>query len=170
MGRTGKMFGYQNFDIQPDIITLAKSLGAGVPVAATLASDKAAGLMTPGSHGSTFGGSPIVCAAALAGFEAIEEDRLLENALEMGRYLVKKLFELKKDFDFIDEIRGLGLMIGVVLKIDAEPVYRKCLDRGMLINYTQRNILRIFPPIIVAKPDIDKGIDILKKVMNEVKL
>jgi len=169
MGRTGKMFAYQNFDIDPDIMSLAKSLGGGLPIGATVAKNKIADLMVPGTHGSTFGGSPIVCAAALGVFEAIEKGDLLKKTREMGKYLVKKLYGLKKDFPFIKEVRGIGLMVGVELSIEGDAIYKKCMEKGLLINCTQKNVLRILPPMIITEKDIDSAIKIINDVMKEIK-
>jgi len=169
MGRTGEMFCYKHYNVQPDIMTLAKSLGGGVPVGAAIAARKIADTLTPGSHASTFGGSPIVCAAAIATFEAIEKENLLDNTVKMGEYLKSKLEALKKYFSFIKNIKGIGLMLGVELSIDGTKVFQECLKRRLLINCTQGNILRIMPPLVVKKGDIDKAIDILKEAMNNTK-
>lgn len=165
MGRTGEMFCYKNYGIQPDIMTLAKSLGGGVPIGATVASTKIADTLTAGAHASTFGGSPIVSAAALATFQAIEENNLLDNAKNMGEYLKKKLIGLKKEFPFIKEVRGMGLMLGVELSVDGKKIFNECVKRGLLINCTQGNILRIMPPLIVKKSDINKAVSIIKESM-----
>jgi len=166
MGRTGKMFCYEHYDVQPDIMTLAKSLGGGVPIAATVAAKKIQDALTPGSHASTFGGSPLVCAAAFATFEAIEKERLLDNTRTMGKYLKSKLETLAKDFSIITEIRGMGLMLGVELSIDGTKIFEECFKRGLLINCTQGNVLRIMPPLIVKKDDVDKAIGILKEALK----
>jgi len=163
------MFCYKHYNVQPDIMTLAKSLGGGVPVGAAIAARKIADTLTPGSHASTFGGSPIVCAAAIATFEAIEKENLLDNTVKMGEYLKSKLEALKKYFSFIKNIKGIGLMLGVELSIDGTKVFQECLKRRLLINCTQGNILRIMPPLVVKKGDIDKAIDILKEAMNNTK-
>ena len=168
MGRTGEMFCYKHYNVQPDIMTLAKSLGGGVPIGAAIAAKRIADTLTPGSHASTFGGSPIVCAAAIATFEAIEKERLLDNAKKIGEYLKSKLEALKKDFSFISNIKGMGLMLGVELSIDGTKIFEECFKRKLLINCTQGNILRIMPPLIVKKGDIDRAIDILRQVMKIV--
>ena len=165
LGRTGKMFCYQNYGVQPDVMTLAKSLGGGLPIGAMVASDKFRDVLTPGSHASTFGGSPIVCAAGLGVFEAIEKEKLLQNAVKQGRYLTKKLEALKKKYKIIKEVRGMALTIGVELGIDGEIIYKGCLERGLLINCTQKNVLRIMPPLTVTKTEIDKAVSILDKVI-----
>ena len=168
MGRTGKMFCYQNYDIVPDVMTLAKSLGGGLPIGAVVARAKFADILTPGSHATTFGGSPIVCAAGLGVFEAIEKDDLIQNAKLQGKYLVEKLESLKEKHKCIKEIRALALTIGVELNTDGEGIYKECLKQGLLINCTQKNILRIMPALNVTKDEIDKAIAILDKILTGV--
>lgn len=170
MGRTGEMFCFRNCGIQPDIMTLAKSLGSGVPIGATVASSKIADVLTAGTHATTFGGSPLVSAAALATFAAIEEGGLLDNAKKMGAYLEKKLNALKKEFSFIKEVRGIGLMLGVELSIDGKKIFTECAKRGLLINCAQGNILRIVPPLIVKKSDINRAVAIIKESMAAIQL
>ena len=168
MGRTGKMFCYQHYGIEPDIMTLAKALGGGVPIGACVARGKFADVLTPGTHASTFGGSPLVCSAALAVFEAIEKERLLQNTKKMSAYLVKKIEALQKKYHFIKEIRAVGLVIGVELSVKGEDIYQKCLEEGLLINCTQETILRIMPPMNVNKSEIDKAVSILDKVLSKI--
>ena len=168
MGRTGTMFCYQQYGIEPDVMTLAKSLGGGVPIGATVARGKFADVLTPGTHASTFGGSPVVCAAGLAVFETIKKEKLLQNTKKMGAYLVKKLEGLKKKYHFIKEIRSMGLVIGVDLNIKGEDVYKSCLDEGLLINCTQDTVLRIMPPMTVSKKEVDKAVLILDKVFSKI--
>jgi len=167
MGRTGEVFTYKNYGVTPDIMTLAKSLGGGVPIGAMVARRQIADTLGPGSHASTFGGSPVVCAAALAVFDTIEKDSLLENAKNMSAYCIEKLNDIKKKFSFIKEIRGMGLMIGVELSIEGEPISKACFDKGLLINCTQKKVLRIMPPLNVKKPQINKALRILKEVFKE---
>jgi len=169
MGRSGEMFAFKNFGVTPDVVTLAKALGGGLPIGACIAREKFQDVLTPGTHASTFGGSPIVCSAALAVFEAIKKEKLLKNARTMGAYLKKKLEALKAKYDFIKEVRHLALIVGVELKIGGEPIYKECLEKGLLINCTQENILRIMPPINVTKKEIDKAISILDKVLAKIK-
>ena len=169
MGRTGEMFCYKHYDVTPDVMTLAKSLGGGVPIGAALAAKKVANTLSPGSHASTFGGSPIVCAAAIATFEAIEKEKLLDNTRKMGKYLKSGLEGLKKDFSFITGIKGMGLMIGLELSIDGTGISEECFKRKLLINCTQKKILRIMPPLIVKRHDIDEAIGILRQAMETEK-
>ena len=169
MGRTGKFFCYQNFGVIPDMITLAKSLGGGFPIGALIAQKEIADLMVPGTHGSTFGGGPLASVAALAVIETIEKEGLLKNVKEMSKYLWGKLENLKKKYSFIEGIKGLGLMLGVELKIPCQKIVENCLKKGLLINCTQKKILRIMPPIIISKKEIDQAINILDKVMEKKK-
>jgi len=163
MGRTGKMFCYQNYKVKPDVMTLAKSLGGGVPIGATVANSKFENVLTAGSHASTFGGNPLVCASALAVFKVIEKGGLLKNVAKQGRYLFKKLSALKKKHKIIKEIRGMALMIGVELTIDGKTLYKKCMENGLLINCTQGKVLRIMPPLTVNQRQIDKAVRILDR-------
>jgi acetylornithine/N-succinyldiaminopimelate aminotransferase len=169
MGRTGEMFAYRHFGIEPDAMTLAKSLGGGLPIGALVVKEKHANVLTPGTHASTFGGSPIVCAAALGVFEAIEQEGLLANTLSMGKYMVSRLEEMKQKFDVIGEIKGLGLMIGLSMKMeDAAAVAAGCMENGLLVNCTQNNILRLMPPVNVKKEEIDEAINKFSQVLEKI--
>ncbi|MEA3490054.1 MAG: aspartate aminotransferase family protein [Candidatus Omnitrophota bacterium] len=169
MGRTGEMFAYRHFGIKPDAMTLAKSLGGGLPIGVMVVSERLMDVLTPGSHASTFGGSPIVSAAALGVFEAIEEDGLLENAVRMGEYLVSRLEDLKRSKGIIETIKGIGLMIGVKLKVeDASGVAEECTKEGLLINCTQKNVLRIMPPITVTREHVDMAVEKLSKSLERI--
>lgn len=168
MGRAGKIFAYQNYGIEPDIMTLAKALGGGLPIGACVARGKFGDVLTPGTHASTFGGSPIVCAAALAVFDVIKKDKLLANANKTGAYLKKKLEGLKKKYHFVKEIRTVALIIGVELSVKGEDVYKECMKEGLLINCTQDTVLRIMPPLNVTKAEIDKAVKILDKVFSKL--
>ena len=167
IGRTGKWFGYQHFDVVPDIITMAKALGGGVAIGAMMAKDQIAASLVPGKHASTFGGNCLACAAGVAVIEAIEEDNLLENAVELGQYTKGKLLELKQKHSVIDSVRGIGLMIGVQLTGPGADIVAQCLANGLRINCTSDTVLRFMPPMIAAKSHIDKAIEILDTVLNE---
>jgi acetylornithine/succinyldiaminopimelate/putrescine aminotransferase len=167
MGRTGKMFAYQHTGIEPDLMTLAKSLGGGVPIGALVVNNKVDNALIAGTHASTFGGNPLVTAAALAVFKTIEKDQLLKNAQSMGAYLREKLLELKSKYDFIKEVRGLGVMLGVECSRDASAIVQKALEKGLIINCTQGNVLRIVPAITVNKSLINNAISILDKAIEE---
>ncbi len=162
MGRTGKMFAFEHYGLEPDVITVAKSLGGGLPIGACVARGKFGDVLTPGTHASTFGGSPLVCAAGIAVFDAIEKEGLLLNARKMGDYLKKKLEALKKKYHFIKEVRSVGLAVGVELGIKGGDIYRRCLEQGLLINCTQDVVLRIMPPLTVKKGQIDEAIAIIE--------
>lgn len=164
MGRAGEMFAYQVFGVTPDIMTLAKSLGGGLPIGACVAGGKFQDVLTPGTHASTFGGSPVVCAAALGVFEAIKKEKLIANTKKMSKYLEKRLNGLKAKYGFIKEIRAVGLIFGVELSISGVDIYKECMKAGLLINCTQDTILRIMPPMTVKKEEIDKAIAILDGV------
>jgi len=168
LGRTGKMFAYQHYGIEPDIMTLAKPLGGGLPIGATLAKEKIASFFEPGNHASTFGGNPLVCSAALTFLRVLEKERLVKEAREKGEYFKEKLEELKDSFSFIKEIRGKGLMIGIKLEFPGKDIVVKCREKGLLINCTAEKILRFLPPLIVEKKDIDEAVEILRCVMRRV--
>jgi acetylornithine/N-succinyldiaminopimelate aminotransferase len=170
MGRTGKLFAYEHYGICPDIVTLAKGLGAGVPIGAMLATEKAASAFQPGTHASTFGGNPLVCAAAATAMETILEDGfILDQCRRMGKYLRKRLEEMKKEFpNLIADIRGMGLLIGMELIRDGAPVVKACMEHGVLINCTAGNVLRFMPPLIVTEKEIDHLIDVLEQVFDRI--
>ncbi|MGA2916043.1 MAG: aspartate aminotransferase family protein [Sedimentisphaerales bacterium] len=168
MGRTGKWFGYQHYGIEPDIITLAKTLGGGVAIGAMMAKPNIAASFTPGTHASTFGGNCIACAAGIAVIEVIEEENMLQNAQEMGKYTMDKLNKLKSKYSIIDHIRGKGLMIGIQLKSPGVEIVKNCLTAGLRINCTQDTVLRFMPPMNITAKQIDKAVKILDKVLSEM--
>jgi acetylornithine/N-succinyldiaminopimelate aminotransferase len=167
IGRTGKWFGYQHFDVVPDIITMAKTLGGGVAIGAMMANAEIAASLVPGKHASTFGGNSIACAAAIAVIEAIDEENLLNNAVELGKYTQEKLNQLKQKHSVIDHVRGVGLMIGIQLTGPGTKIVEKCLDKKLRINCTHDTVLRFMPPMTVTKEQIDQAIDILDSVLSE---
>lgn len=170
MGRTGKLFAYEHYNIEPDIMTIAKALGNGVAIGAMLAKDSIAEAFTPGSHATTFGGNPLACSAANAALETIMEDGILfENCVRMGDYLTKGLKELKKEHSFIKDIRSKGLLVGMELTIDGKDIVMECLKDGLLINCTMDKILRFLPPLIVTKEEIDSMLEILYGVLKRMK-
>ncbi|MFQ6066081.1 MAG: acetylornithine transaminase [bacterium] len=168
LGRTGKMFAYQHYGIEPDVMTLAKSLGGGIPIGATLAKEKVASAFEPGTHASTFGGNPLACSAALAFLKVVRNENLVEKARERGNYFRTGLEKLKKKFPFIKDIRGKGLMIGVELDFPGKNIVKLCRDQGLLINCTVKKILRFLPPLIVEEPDIDEAVKILDRVFSHL--
>jgi predicted acetylornithine/succinylornithine family transaminase len=154
LGRTGRYFGYQKFDSKPDIVVIAKPLAAGLPLGAILASAAVAEHISPGLHGSTFGGGPLVCATALEFLNIVEDSKLLENVRARGLELREGLIALAEKFDFIREIRGEGLMIGVELSVEGAPFVAEALNRGLLINCTHDFTLRLLPPFIVTRVQV----------------
>jgi acetylornithine/N-succinyldiaminopimelate aminotransferase len=153
IGRTGKWFGYQHFDVEPDIITMAKA--------------QIAACLVPGKHASTFGGNCLACAAGIATIEAIEEGNLLQHAAEMGRYAQEKLRALKEKYSAIDHVRGIGLMIGIQLTRPGAQIVSKCLEKGLRINCTHDTVIRFMPPMIVTKEQIDEAVGIFESVLSE---
>lgn len=172
IGRTGKLFAYQHTGIEPDIMTLAKGLGGGLPIGAMLAKDHVASAFTPGTHASTFGGTPLVCSAAVEVMKILTEDEIiLDTCRRMGSYLVDELNNLKLKYpDIIKDIRGKGLLIGMELNIAGEDVVRECLKKGVIINCTMERVLRFLPPLDVSQPDIDKVIETLTDVFDGIRI
>lgn len=167
MGRTGKMFAFQHYGIEPDLMTLAKSLGSGVPIGALVVNNKIKKeVFTPGTHATTYGGNPLVTAAALAVFKAIKKEKLLANAVKMGNYMESRLKEMQKKYSIIKEIRGKALMKGVELTIPGASIADQCREKGLLINCTQDKVLRIMPSLTVSKKEMDKALAILDEVLK----
>jgi len=169
MGRTGKLFAYEHFDIVPDIMTLAKALAGGAPIGTMLATDRYAAAFVPGTHGSTFGGNPLVCAAAIATIRTILEDGILNRCEEIGEYLEGELRSLQQKYPFVKEVRGIGLMIGMALDLPAGDIVKKGHERGVLLNVTHDTVLRFVPPLTVTKQEINQMIAILDSIFAEVK-
>ncbi len=166
VGRTGKMFAWQNFDIIPDVFTLAKALGGGFPIGMMAVNKDLGDHLTAGTHASTFGGGPVICKAALAVLKAVSDDKLLTNAQRMGEYLKEALLDLKVKHPRIKEVRGMGLMLGIELNSPGKDVVEECLERNLLINCTHDTVLRLMPALNITKREIDKAIGILDKVIN----
>jgi predicted acetylornithine/succinylornithine family transaminase len=164
-GRTGKMFAFEHYGIEPDILTMAKGLGGGLPIGAMLAAAKHAHLIQPGMHGTTFGGSPLVAKAALGVLEAIAKDKMIRNARVIGGYLTGRLEGLKTGSRIIKEVRGLGLMVGVELSIEGKGIFEECFRNGLVINCTQGNVLRIMPALNVTRKHMDKALGILANAL-----
>ena len=167
MGRTGKLFAYQHFGVEPDIMTLAKALANGLPIGAMLAKEKIAAAFGIGSHASTFGGTPIVTAAALEVCKMLVEDKVIENGRAAGVYFKEKLKELKTHHPVIEDVRGLGLLLGMKLKIDGRPLVNQCMENGFLINCIQEKILRFIPPLIISTAEIDQLVKCLDQVLTQ---
>jgi acetylornithine/N-succinyldiaminopimelate aminotransferase len=168
LGRTGRYFGYQKFTSKPDVVVIAKPLAAGLPLGAILASDAVAAKISPGLHGSTFGGGPLVCATALEFLNVVESDKLLENVRARGNELREGLTALAKKFDFIREVRGEGLMIGVELSIEGAPFVAEATNRGLLMNCTHDFTLRLLPPFIVTKTQVRDFLKLFESVLASV--
>jgi acetylornithine aminotransferase len=164
MGRTGKLFAYEHFGVTPHIMTLAKALGNGLPIGAMLSIEDLNSAFGPGSHATTFGGTPLVTAVAKAVLKSILEDGRLNHCVEMGAYLKGRLEGFREKYDFIKDVRGLGLIIGAELDRAGAPVVKVCMEKGFLINCAQDNVLRFLPPLIVGKEEIDH----LSETLDEI--
>ncbi len=163
MGRTGKMFAYEHYGIKPDIVTVAKALGCGVPVGAFVANEKVSAAMKPGDHGTTYGGNPFACAAVNRVFEMFEKHDILDNVCKVSAYLEEKLNELVDEYDFIVERRGKGFMQGLQFNKPVIDTIKKCHENGLIVISAGANLMRFVPPLIITKEDVDKMIEILKK-------
>jgi len=168
IGRTGTLFAYEQYGIEPDVLSIAKGLGSGFPIGAIIAKEEAAKGFDPGSHGSTFGGNPLATAAGLATIKHILESSLLNNADENSRYLDKKLQELKEKYSFISEIRGLGLLKGIVVETNALEIVQKAIAHKLLILTAGPNVVRILPPLTVTKEEINEFIKALEKTFQSI--
>jgi acetylornithine/N-succinyldiaminopimelate aminotransferase len=166
IGRTGKWFAHQHYDIQPDIITMAKGLGSGFPIGAMIGKEKLAEAFGPGSHGTTFGGNPLACAAGLATLETIEEDDYLSRVNEMSAYLTGKLHELAAVHPEVVAVRGKGLLLGVELKIEAAPLVEKMRKERILLLQAGPNVLRLLPPFTIEKEEIDRAVQVLDSTLR----
>jgi len=169
MGRTGKLFAHQWSGIEPDIMTLAKALGGGLPLGAMLAREKYARTLSAGSHGSTFGGNPVACRAGQVVMDYLCRKDFLAHVGEMGDFIRGHLQQMKSRFKFIEEIRGRGLIVGIKLSVPCKEIVNRALERGLLINCTQESVVRMLPPLIISEKEVEEMIDILTEVFGEVK-
>ena len=170
MGRLGALFGYEKFEVQPDVITLAKGLGGGVPIGAILSNDKASVFEPKSEHGSTFGGNALTCAAAYASTKYIIDNNLSRNSEEMGRYLGSRLLDLKSRYSFIKDVRGMGLLWGVEFDFDVAPsIYLNCNEQGVLLGLLSTNAVRIMPCLTINQAEIDEGIKRFEEGINKHK-
>ena len=168
VGRIGTLFAYEQYSVEPDIMTLAKGLASGIPIGAILAKDRVS-VFTPGEHGSTFGGNPVTCAAGLATLQFIIEHDIAGNARMVGQYLISSLEGLKPKFPFITEVRGCGLLVAMEFSQDiAQAVVMACLERGLLVNRVKPNALRFMPPLIITKAEVDEALGILAEALASV--
>lgn len=165
MGRTGQWFAHQHWDVRPDIVTLAKALGGGVAIGGMMARPEVAEKLKPGTHASTFGGNPIGCVAALATIETIEEENLLERAVQIGEYFRERFEALRPRCHLIHEIRIKGVMIGLQLTGDGAPVVKACLERNLLINCTHQTVIRLLPAMNLTDAELEEGTSILEDVL-----
>ncbi len=166
IGRTGTLFAYEQYGIEPDIMTLAKGLASGVPIGAILAKDRVS-VFAPGEHGSTFGGNPLACAAGYATLKFIIDNDIVGNARRVGRYLTAGLEKLKKKFQFITDIRGCGLLVALEFNDDiAQSAVMACLERGLLVNQVKPNALRFMPPLIIGNGEVDEALSILDEALS----
>jgi predicted acetylornithine/succinylornithine family transaminase len=169
MGRTGKWFGFQNYDVVPDAFSLAKGLGNGIPIGAVVAGQKLSDIFQPGHHATTFGGTPLACSAALAVIDVIEEEELLTNTMAMSAYFVEGLCEIAmKHKKWISGVRGLGLLLGLVLDVPAAPLQKKLMEKGMLSLATAGNVLRLLPPLNVSLEEMDQALRLIGEACLEL--
>jgi predicted acetylornithine/succinylornithine family transaminase len=169
MGRTGKLFCYQHYQVEPDIMTLAKALGGGMPIGAMLANERLKDTLSPGSHATTFGGNPLAMAAGKAVVNTLLHDGVLQHCRKMGEYFKGRLTELQGQYSFIKEVRGKGLILGMELSSNGAEVVDQCMERGFLINCTMDRILRFIPPLIITKKEVDSLVNALGKIFMKVK-
>ena len=167
VGRTGTLFAYEQLGVAPDVMTLGKGLGGGLPIGACLATEEAAAALEPGTHASTFGGNPVSCAAGLAVLRTLLEGRVLEHGCRMGGYLAHGLQDMKDRLPIVKEVRGLGLLQGMELTVDGKSVVTDCLARSLLINCTADRVLRFVPPLVITQADIDRMLDLLNQVLGK---
>jgi len=167
-GRTGSLFAYERYKIKPDIITLAKALGGGIAIGAMGSTNKIIESFSPGTHGATFGGNPLACAASLASLKNLTKKGFLQKASSQGDYFLKQLYCLKEKFPIIREVRGVGLMLAVELDQPGANVVTDCMKEGLLINCIQQNIIRFLPPLIITRKEIDLLITTLSKIFTKM--
>jgi acetylornithine aminotransferase len=167
IGRSGKWFAHQHNGIKPDVMTVAKALGNGVPIGACVAAGDAAGVLTPGTHGSTFGGNPLACAAALAVLNTIENEKLVERAATLGQHLFDGFKARLAEQPMVKEIRGMGLLIGIELNEACPELVAAALEKGMLINVTANTVIRLLPPLILSDAQAQQVIDTVSDLIND---
>lgn len=166
IGRTGKMFGYNNFDVEADIVSVAKGLGAGLPIGGILCSSKVADVFKPGDHGSTFGANPVVCAGSLVVLNEICNEKYLEKIAKRGAY-VKELIEEAKNPQVVD-VRGIGLMIGIKVKCDPALVQKEAIKKGLLVLTAGKDVVRLLPPLVITKKELKAGLDIILEILSNI--
>ncbi|MBT5258842.1 MAG: aminotransferase class III-fold pyridoxal phosphate-dependent enzyme, partial [Nitrospina sp.] len=167
-GRTGPLFAYERYKIKPDIITLAKALGGGIAIGAMGSTNKIIQSFSPGTHGATFGGNPLACAASLASLKTLTKKGFLQKASSQGDYFFKQLHYLKENFSVIREVRGAGLMLAIELNQPGAKIVTACMKEGLLINCIQQNTIRFLPPLIITRKEIDLLIKTLSKIFTKI--
>lgn len=167
LGRTGNLFAYQQLGIKPDALAIAKPIAGGLPMGAFLVKESLADVISPGKHGTTFGGGPLACRAALEYFSILEDERLLENVKRVGGYLRKQFENLAREFSIVKEPRGVGMIQALELSIPARPIVETAIQEGLLINSTQDTVLRVLPPFILQEQHVDEAISILRKLLRK---
>jgi len=170
LGRTGRMFAFQKFELDPDVVLVAKPLAAGLPLAAIIAREGVAQAFSPGMHGTTFGGGPLQCRLALKVLEILERPGMLEHVREVGGYFRRQLEGLQKELPIIREVRGEGLIVAAVLDVACKNVVRQALDAGFLMNCTQENVLRFLPPLVIEQKHVDELIQALRPILASLSL
>jgi acetylornithine aminotransferase len=168
MGRTGRLFCHEHFGVTPDIMTLSKALGNGLPIGAMLSTEEMSQAFGPGSHATTFGGTPLVTAVSKAVLESLLEDGWLDHCTEIGNYFKKRLKDLGRKYSLIKEVRGMGLILAVELDRPGDQIVTACMKEGFLINCPQENVLRFVPPLIIGKQEIDQLVDALDRIFDQL--
>ncbi len=167
LGRTGTMFAFQTFGVTPDMVAIAKPIAAGLPLGAFLVKEEFASAISPGQHGTTFGGGPLACRVGLEYLAILEEEKLLENVRKVGDYLAQGLQEIANRFEMAQEARGRGMIQGLQLNIPARPIVEQALAEGVLFNSTQDTVLRFLPPFLMEEKHVDKGMRVLRKLLGQ---
>lgn len=168
IGRSGYLFAYEYFDVVPDVVCMAKGLGGGFPIGAILVKEEKAKGFEPGNHASTFGGNALASTASKYVLNKIINENILDNVKEQGSYLKSKLEQLKEKYDFINDVRGIGLMLGMEFEFPVSDIINKAIDKGLLLLNSGQNIIRFVPPLIISKDEIDEGITILDSILQEI--
>lgn len=168
MGRSGSMFAFQQYGVKPDIVTSAKALGCGVPIGAFMATEQVAKALVPGDHGTTYGGNPLACAAAVEVFRLFDKLNVTDNVKNVGKYLETQLKSLVEKYDTVKAQRGMGLIQGIELTVNPKDVIAKCLDNGLILFSAGTNVIRFVPPLVITRDDVDQMMVRLKKVLDEV--
>ena len=167
MGRIGTMFAWQSFGVEPDVFTMAKAIANGLPMGAVVASRRLSGVLTPGTHASTFGGTPLVSAAALAVQETFDREKVLENCVCQGEYLMQRLREITAPYAFVRSVRGKGLMIGIVLDRAPQELAGLILKKKLVVLTAGENVVRLLPPLVITRAEADEALDTIAQALAE---